>query len=122
MEAKSPLGFGYQIQTWRVTSGGCQKLNLAPVCGLACAHWSCESAKTKLTRYLMKAWYRVCPWHLRVIAPCPNDEIDHVLATAAIVLGRVLGTLNCDCARPRLVRPPAEERAPGLSWPDIGVM
>ena len=36
--AKRPLGFGYQSQTCSVMSGPCQKLNLAPLCGLVCAH------------------------------------------------------------------------------------
>src|SRR5579864_1631377 len=35
---KRPLGFGYQIHTWNVTSGGCQKLNSAPVLGCRFTH------------------------------------------------------------------------------------
>ena len=46
VEANRPSGFGYQIQTCRVTSGGCQKTNGEPVSGLAGVYYAMRHNQT----------------------------------------------------------------------------
>src|SRR2546428_12571990 len=41
-----PLGFGYQIHRCNVTSGGCQKLNAAPVFAFTFPHLPSDAAST----------------------------------------------------------------------------